>query len=44
MALDDHGLALSVVEWNPLAMAMSSSRGHHKCRHSVNLISLRVFG
>jgi len=41
MVLDDHGLTLYVVgeihwQW--------SSRGHHKCKQPVNLISLHVYG
>jgi len=39
MTLDDHELTLCVVGWNPLAMTLQSSWGHHKCRHQTNMIS-----
>jgi len=37
MALNVWRLTLCVVGWNPLAMALQSSKGHHKCKHLVNL-------
>ena len=34
----------TVVGWNPLAMALQSSRGHHKCKRPVNPILAYVSG
>ena len=44
MILDDHGLTLCMVGWNPLAMTIQSNRGHYKCKQPVNPMSLHIFG
>ena len=36
MSLDVWRLTLSVVGWNPFAMVLQCSKGHHKCKHPVN--------
>jgi len=35
IALDDDGLILCVVGWNPFTMALQSSRGHYKCKSTI---------
>jgi len=32
MVLDDQGLTLYMVRWNPLATSLQSTRGHRKCK------------
>jgi len=38
MTLDNDGLTLCVVRWNPLTMALQSNRDHHMCKSSVIMI------